>query len=282
MKKIFLLSIVCLLVYACGGPAKKKPSGPPETQVLIETNMGNITVKLYNETPRHRTNFLKLVKNGTYNGVLFHRVISDFMIQAGDPDSKHASDTAFLGNGSVGYRISAEIVPKYYHKRGALAAARQGDEENPKRESDGSQFYIVTGKVFTSEKLFDIVREKNEERYQAVYDSIKNTLLKDFDKLKKSGDKVALMQLQDKIENERDQILCKEVPFDLSPEQKRAYTTIGGVPHLDGGYTVFGELVSGWDVVDKIQHQKTDKNDRPLSNVIIKKMVILPQNKNNE
>jgi cyclophilin family peptidyl-prolyl cis-trans isomerase len=276
MKNLFLFTMVCCLLCSCNNRSKKNISGPVETQVLIETNMGNITVKLYNETSKHRANFLKLVRRGIYNGVLFHRVISDFMIQAGDPDSKHASDTTLLGNGSLGYRIPAEFVSKYYHKRGALAAARESDEENPKKESDGSQFYIVTGKVVTSEKLYELVKEKNENRYQAVYDSLKKPLLKEMDKLKKSGNKIALLELQDKIENERDQVLCNEIPFNFTPEQKKIYTTIGGVPHLDGEYTVFGELVSGWDVVDKIQHVKTDKNDRPLKNVVIKKMVLLP------
>ena len=276
MKNLFLFTMVCCLLCACNNRSKKNISGPIETQVLIETNMGNMTVKLYNETSRHRANFLKLVKRGIYNGVLFHRVINDFMIQAGDPDSKHASDTTLLGNGFVGYRIPAEFVSKYYHKRGALAAARESDEENPKKESDGSQFYIVTGKVVTSEKLYELVKEKNENRYQAVYDSLKKPLLKEMDKLKKSGNKIALLELQDKIENERDQVLCNEIPFNFTPEQKKIYTTIGGVPHLDGEYTVFGELVSGWNVVDKIQHVKTDKNDRPLKNVVIKKMVLLP------
>ncbi len=276
MKNLFLFTMVCCLLCACNSQSKRNIPGLVETRVLIETNMGNITVKLYNETPKHRANFLKLVKSGVYNGILFHRVISDFMIQAGDPDSKHASDTTLLGNGSVGYRISAEIVSKYYHKRGALAAARESDEENPKKESDGSQFYIVTGKIFTPEKLYELAKEKNENRYQAVYDSLKKPLLKEMNKFRTSKNKVALLELQDKIENERDQILCKEVPFDFTPEQKKIYTTIGGVPHLDGEYTVFGELVSGWDVVDKIQHVKTDKNDRPRKNVVINKMVILP------
>jgi len=218
MKNLFLFTMVCCLLCACNSQSKRNIPGLVETRVLIETNMGNITVKLYNETPKHRANFLKLVKSGVYNGILFHRVISDFMIQAGDPDSKHASDTTLLGNGSVGYRISAEIVSKYYHKRGALAAARESDEENPKKESDGSQFYIVTGKIFTPEKLYELAKEKNENRYQAVYDSLKKPLLKEMNKFRTSKNKVALLELQDKIENERDQILCKEVPFDFTPE----------------------------------------------------------------
>lgn len=276
---LFCILITGILITGCSGRSAKKTVEPAETQVKIETNMGDIVVKLYNETPKHRQNFLKLVRSGLYNGVLFHRVINDFMIQAGDPDSKNAPDTILLGEGSVGYRIPAEFVPKYYHKRGALAAAREGDEDNPKKESDGSQFYIVTGKVFTTEKLFEMAKEKNDLRYQAIYDSLKRSASDELAKVRKSGNKTDQMNLQDKLESKRDEIICKEKAFDFTNEQKKAYTTVGGVPHLDGGYTVFGELVFGWDTVDRIQHVKTDKNDRPVQNVVIIKMFVLPQKK---
>ena len=196
-----------------------------ETVVLIETSKGKIKVKLYNETPLHRDNFIKLVNEGKYEGLLFHRIIKQFMVQGGDVNSKDAPMDMPLGEGEIGYTIPAEFVyPRYFHKRGALCAARTPDEDNPTKESSGSQFYIVTGKHFTSMEL-----DKKE----------------------------------------------KEEGITYTPEQRKAYMVEGGAPHLDGEYTVFGEVLKGIKVADKIQFTPTNEDDRPLSNIVIKRMKIV-------
>ncbi len=187
-----------------------------EHEVLISTDLGDITVKLYNTTPRHRDNFLKLVNQGFYDSLLFHRVIRNFMIQGGDPESKNAPAGTMLGNGDVGYTIPAEFIDTLFHKKGALCAART---ENPERASSGCQFYIVEGQVFTEEQ-------------------------------------VQMLELQRGIK--------------LSPEQKLVYTTVGGSPWLDKNYTIYGEVVSGLGVVDKIALVQTGPYDRPIVDLHMK------------
>lgn len=187
-------------------------------QVVISTNLGNITLELYNETPLHRDNFLKLVKQGFYDKTLFHRVIKDFMIQGGDPNSRNADKNAVLGNGGPGYNIPAEFSPKLFHKKGALAAARQGDEINPKKASSGSQFYIVHGKKYSHYELENI---------------------------------------------------AVQTGISFSPDQISTYENIGGSPFLDGNYTVFGEVVEGLDVVDRIAEVKTGAGNRPLKDIVM-------------
>ena len=195
------------------------------TKVLIETSMGNMTVMLYDDTPLHRDNFVKLAESGFYEGLLFHRVIKNFMIQGGDPMSKNAAPNARLGNGDPGYTIPAEIVyPKHFHKKGALAAARTGDNVNPERRSSGSQFYIVQGQTYTDMQL-----DQFEKRMGKTFSTM-----------------------------ERD-----------------TYATIGGTPHLDNQYTVFGEVVEGLGVVDKIAAVETGVADRPVDDVKIIKMTVL-------
>ncbi|MCX7697344.1 MAG: peptidylprolyl isomerase [Bacteroidales bacterium] len=191
--------------------------------VIIQTSYGEIKIKLYDKTPKHRENFLKLAREGYYNGTLFHRVIPGFMIQGGDPESKNAPEGKRLGNGGPGYTIPFEYVPEFFHKRGAVAAARLPDDINPERESSGSQFYIVQGRTFTDEEL-------------------------------------------NKIE--------KKIGRTIPPNQREVYKTIGGAPHLDGSYTVFGEVIAGMDVVDKIAQLPRDKYDRPLTNVPMKVIAI--------
>ena len=196
-----------------------------ETLVEIVTNKGKIKVKLYDDTPQHRDNFINLVKAHQYDGLLFHRIIRQFMIQAGDINSKDAPKDKKLGEGDLDYTIPAEIVyPKYFHKRGQLCAARTGDEQNPQRASSATQFYIVTGKFFTERELDKMEQEKN---------------------------------------------------IKLTPEQRHAYMLEGGAPHLDGAYTIFGEVIKGLKVVDNMQFVATDENDRPLKNIQIKTMKIV-------
>lgn len=247
-----------------------------ETLVKIETSAGDIKVKLYNETPKHRDNFIKLVKEGTYEGTLFHRVIKDFMIQAGDPESKNAPKGKMLGAGDVGYTVPAEFVyPKFFHKKGALSAARQGDAVNPKKESSGCQFYIVTGKVYNDSTLLQMERQMNENKVSVFFNELAKKHMKEIYKMRKANDEDGLYDLQEKLIAQAQKLAAKEPEFRFTPEQVEAYTTVGGTPHLDGEYTVFGEVVEGMDVVDKIQQVKTDRSDRPEEDVKIIKATIL-------
>ena len=247
-----------------------------ETMLKIETTLGDIKVKLYNETSKHRDNFIKLAKEGTYNGTLFHRVIKDFMVQAGDPESKNAPKGKMLGAGDVGYTLPAEFVyPKYFHKRGALSAARQGDNVNPNKESSGCQFYIVTGKVFNDSTLIGMEQQMNENKLTAVFNSLAQKHMKEIYKMRKANDEDGLYDLQEKLFAQAQEEVAKEPDFHFTKEQVEAYTTIGGTPHLDGEYTVFGEVVEGMDIVDKIQNVKTDRSDRPEEDVKIVKVSLL-------
>ncbi len=266
----FLAIAVLCLMAACTGKNNKSM----ETIVKFETNQGDIAVKLYNETPQHRDNFIKLVEEGVYNGTLFHRVINNFMIQAGDPDSKNAPADKMLGGGDVGYTIPAEFVyPQLFHKKGVLAAARQGDDVNPEKASSGCQFYIVTGTVFSAKDLESMEERMNQQLVQEKFNALARPLMKEIYKMRKANDVDSLANLQERLVAEAEAEAAK-TPFKFTEEQKQAYTTIGGTPHLDGSYTVFGEVIEGMDVVEKIQQVKTNRSDRPLENVVIVKASI--------
>ena len=266
---ILLIILACSAV-ACKSGQKKDGNMEKETVLKIETSMGDIKVKLYNETPKHRDNFIKLAKDGTYNGTLFHRVIKDFMVQAGDPESKNAPKGKMLGSGDVGYTVPAEFVyPKYFHKKGALSAARQGDEVNPKKESSGCQFYIVTGKVFNDSTLLNMEQQKNQNKVTEAFNALAQKHMKEIYKMRKANDQDGLYALQDTLFIQAEAEAAKQPDFHFTPEQIKAYTTVGGTPHLDGEYTVFGEVVEGMDIVDKIQQVKTDRSDRPEEDVEI-------------
>lgn len=220
----FVFAAVALLMTACNKPAKP-------VKVVMKTNMGKIEMVLYDQTPAHRDNFVKLAEEHYFDGLLFHRVIEGFMIQGGDPDSRNAAPSQFLGNGGPDYTVEAEIrTPEIFHKRGVLAAAREGNDVNPERRSSASQFYIVWGEVQTPESL-----ERVSSRAARLFGE----------------------------------------PLHFTPEQVEAYTTIGGTPHLDGEYTIFGEVTEGLEVVEAIQHLKTDHNDRPLDDVRIKSVRVI-------
>ena len=222
MRKLTYI-LLLLAVVACGTQKDMK--------VRMHTTAGVIDLCLYDETPKHKENFLKLVKEHQYDSLLFHRVIKDFMIQGGDPDSKNAPAGALLGEGDLGYTVEAEFMPQvYFHRRGVLAAARESDDVNPTKASSASQFYIVWGKVYTKEQL---------EAYKEFYK-------------RRTGRELV-----------------------ITPEQEAVYTTVGGTPHLDGEYTVFGEVINGLDVVEKIQGVACDGNDRPLEDVRIIKTEII-------
>ena len=249
----------------------------PETIVLMHTTKGDIKLKLYNETPRHRDNFIQLVKNGQYEGLLFHRVIKDFMIQGGDVTSKNAPMNKSLGAGDLGYTIPAEFVyPKYFHKKGALCAARTGDEVNPEKASSASQFYIVTGKVYRESDLKQIEKQLENALKQSIFARLQAEYRPKIMELYRSGNKEELAILRDtligktELEAERRKDETK-----LTEEQKKPYTTIGGVPFLDNQYTVYGEVVEGLETVDAIQNAKTNKQDRPTENIAITSVEIL-------
>ena len=278
MKKtiLILLTILFCGFTACKPGGKKGGNMNKETMLKIETDLGDIVVKLYNETPKHRDNFIKLAKNGTYEGTLFHRVIKDFMIQAGDPDSKNAPKGKMLGSGDVGYTIPAEFIyPQHFHKKGALSAARQGDNVNPNKESSGCQFYIVTGKVFNDSTLIKMERQQNENRVNVLFNALAQKHMKEIYKMRKANDEDGLFDLQEKLIAQAEEQAAKMPEFHYTPEQIKAYTTLGGTPHLDGEYTVFGEVVEGLEIVDKIQQVKTDRSDRPEADVKILKVTVI-------
>ena len=221
---------VLFLIALAMGTSTRLCAQTSTTEVLLETTMGNIRIALYDETPQHRDNFLKLTKMGSYDSLLFHRVIKDFMVQSGDIFSKNAKPGQLLGMGDYDYTQEPEFrLPKIFHRRGVVAAAREGDEKNPERRSGASQFYIVWGKIYDDRRL---------DYTQTKLDSITNGAVQ------------------------------------LTPEMREVYKTIGGTPHLDGQYTVFGEVTEGLDLIEKMQLVETDKNDRPLEDIRILKATV--------
>ena len=248
-----------------------------DTFVVMHTTMGDIKIKLYNDTPKHRDNFIKLVKEGTYNGLLFHRVIKDFMVQGGDVTSKNAPINKSLGSGDLGYTIPAEFVyPKYFHKKGALSAARTSDEVNPERESSASQFYIVTGKVYSDSELAQMEKQKEGRLKQSIFARLQKENAAKIKAAYQSGDKAELAIIRDTLVGKTElEAEKRKEEAKLTPEQREVYKTIGGVPFLDNEYTVYGEVVEGLDVVDAIQNVKTNRQDRPLENVVIESVKII-------
>ena len=248
-----------------------------ETQVVMHTSMGDIQLKLYNETPKHRNNFIQLVKDGTYNGLLFHRVIKDFMIQGGDVTSKNAPMNKSLGAGDLGYTVPAEFnYPKYFHKKGALCAARTGDEVNPERASSASQFYIVTGKKYSDAELNQMEKQLENRLKQSIFARLQAENKPKIMEYYRSGNKEELAILRDtligKTELEAEK---RKDEAKLPKEIREIYKTEGGVPFLDNQYTVYGEVVKGIEVVDAIQQVKTNRQDRPTENVVITSVELL-------
>lgn len=233
-------------------------------KVKIQTMLGDIVVRLYDETPLHRDNFVKLVKEGYYDGTLFHRVIKDFMIQGGDPDSKGAPAGKMLGAGGPGYTIEAEIKDNLFHKRGALAAARQGDQVNPERRSSGSQFYITWGQVYSEGQLRQFSKQLRMQRVQDAFNALAAEHRSEIIQMRKDRDRTGLQELQDRLVAEAEKRVGST---GLSDEQIQVYSTVGGTPHLDGQYTVFGEVEEGLDVVEMIQGTATGRGDRPVDDI---------------
>lgn len=284
MKKIMIL-VVALVVVSVSSMiiAKENKNIKMENQtenlkdalVDIKTSVGDIRIRLYGETPKHRDNFVKLVKKGVYDGVLFHRVINKFMIQTGDPDSKGAPAGKMLGSGGPGYDIEAEInYPKFFHKRGALAAARQGDEVNPERRSSGSQFYIVTGRVYNASQLTQMEKQLQMQQQQTIFNGLAMQYRDSIMNMRRNRDQAGLQALQDELVAKTEAEAAKN-PAKFTQEQIQAYSTVGGTPHLDGTYTVFGEVVEGMDVVAKIEMTPTGAQDRPQEDIKIISMTIV-------
>ena len=243
-------------------------------KVLIQTTEGDIIVRLYDQTPQHRDNFLKLAAEGYYDGTLFHRVIRDFMIQGGDPDSIGAPAGKSLGVGGPDYTIEAEILPELFHKRGALCAARQGAEVNPTKRSSGSQFYIVWGKKYSEGELRQMDKQLQMQQEQSVFNSLVTKNRDLILKLRRERDRAGLSALQDELLAETHAVCASMPKPQLGAEQKQAYSTIGGTPFLDGQYTVFGEVEEGLDVVGKIQEVATGRGDRPVADVKVVSMKV--------
>lgn len=273
-----LLSVVLIVsLSACRRHSKFDPS--KDTMIRMETTAGVIVFKLYKDTPKHRANFIKIMDEGIIDGTLFHRVIKDFMIQGGDPDSKDAPPGKELGTGGPRYTVPAEIrFPAHFHKRGALAAARADDSVNPMKESSSCQFFIVTGKVYSLDSLMTYQDMRNKYIENQALEGLAQKHIREINQMKKNGDNRGLFLLQQKLLPQAKMMALKEGIIKYSPEQIETYTTIGGAPLLDGNYTVFGEVVSGMEVIDKIANMPTDRNDRPLKDVKILKVEVLNEN----
>jgi peptidylprolyl isomerase len=266
LKKFVVFCGTVLIFMSCSTSGDNKNSF-----VLIKTTLGNITVRLYDETPGHRDNFIKLVRSHVYDGVTFHRVIKDFMIQGGDPETK----TGYIkkeGDTLTIYTIPAEFNPALFHKKGALAAARQGNDVNPQMRSSGTQFYIVQGVKYTDETLNQPEQRIVNNRKQALFISL---LKQVSDSAKIKGLSLSDAEIQEKASSLMFEKLGSEPEFKIPENQRNIYKNIGGVPRLDGTYTVFGEVVEGLDIVDRIADAKTNENDKPLADIrIIKTQLI--------
>lgn len=294
MKKFFFAATaaLCISVFAMSCTSRAAATtedtnismidkNTPDTasaKIEVATTAGNFTILLYGDTPKHRDNFLKLVKEGYYNNTLFHRVIKEFMIQAGDPDSRSAAPGQRLGSGGPDYKIDAEIVyPKHFHKRGALAAARQGDMVNPMKQSSGSQFYIVTGRRISESELNQMSKSLQNKNMQKIFNDLAMQHRDSIQSMQKRGDRQGLMALQDSLIRQTEEIAAKQPAPEISEEMRQAYANVGGAPHLDGDYTVFGEVISGMDVVDAIEKAETDGADRPTKDIRIISMKVLSE-----
>lgn len=273
MKKFLFLSLLSILGFTAIA-ASNVDEPAVRTYVVISTEFGEIKALLYDETPLHRDNMVKNVREGVYDSLLFHRVIKSFMIQGGDPESKNAEPGVMLGNGGLDYTVKAEFNQNLIHKKGALCAARQGDNVNPNKESSSTQFYIVQGQVYTEADLVKMEAKMNQSAINNIFFECLSLpenadKLKRFNDAKMAKDQVKTMELFNEMKPkilELQKERGKE--FKFTDAQKEAYKTVGGTPHLDNNYTVFGEVVSGLDIVDKIAEKEVDGNNRPLKDVV--------------
>lgn len=261
--KLFLVvfSISSLLLTGC---AQKT-----DHLVTIKTKYGDMVAVLYDETPKHKANFIKLAKEHYFDSLLFHRVIQGFMIQGGDPESKKSPAGKRLGNGGPGYTIDAEFNPKLFHEKGSLSAARLSDQMNPQKASSGSQFYIVQGKKHTGSEIkldqqkFGMALQQffQKPENKAYYDSIS----KFYQTSDEKGYEAYISGLKPVVESQ----LGISVEREVSPEKVKAYTTVGGTPILDGEYTVFGKVIKGLEIIDKIAGEAKNQDDRPEQDILM-------------
>lgn len=264
LKRLFPVIILSVLA-SCNTKV-----GNENTTISVKTSLGDIKIKLYDNTPLHRDNFIKLVKSGFYEGVSFHRVIKDFMIQGGDPLTR--TDQSGLNDTLNTYTLPAEFKSEYFHKRGALAAAREGNDINPEMRSSGTQFYIVQGIKYTDDQLVQAEQRINSNMKQGIFTKF---LIETTDSVKAAGTSLTPGQIQEIASMKMFKYLSGHQDFKVPEEHRAVYKSIGGVPRLDGTYTVFGEVTEGMDVVDRIAQVETDSSDKPVSDIKIIKMKIL-------
>ena len=263
-KALTLISLVFII--SCNAPG-----GNENTMVSIKTTLGEIKIKLYDGTPLHRDNFIRLINSGFYDDISFHRIIKNFMIQAGDPATKSIPRTS-LPDSIQTYTIPPEFNLQYFHKKGALAAARQGNDVNPEMRSSGTQFYIVQGNKLNDDELNQAERRINSNLKQIRFNSyIKQTS----DSLRTSGKSITDAEIQEIASVKMFNYLTSNKEYKITEEQRNIYKSLGGTPRLDGSYTVFGEVIEGFDIIDKIAEVQTDSNDKPLNDIKIIKIKII-------
>ena len=268
MRKVAYLLLSVMLFASCS----KQKEG---TEVLIETSMGDIRAVLFDDTPLHRDNFIRLAREGYFDEMMWHRIVPGLMIQTGDPTLKPGNKHVAVDTSALHYTVPQEIrFPKYIHRRGMLAAARQPDDINPRKESSSTQWYIVTGEKYTASSLADFYQTLYQEAVNAHWRKLQDAHAKRLEWLE-THDKDAYYELQDSILNVAEGVVANHPPRQFNEQQKRSYTTEGGCPHLDGEYTIFGQVIKGMDVVEKIVNVPTDDRERPLHEVYIKKVTIL-------
>lgn len=262
-RTITALFVTVLLITSCAQDKK-------DQVITIKTSYGDMVAILYDETPKHKENFIKLAKEHYFDSLLFHRVIQGFMIQGGDPNSKKAQPGENLGSGGPGYTVEAEFVPQYFHEKGSLSAARMGDQVNPQKASSGSQFYIVQGTVISPSDVNSLRCDQMQLMTglrKMFEDPANKPLLDSLNQLYFAGDMQAyqsrLIALAPRVEKATNLKILRDIP----EAQIKAYTTVGGAPHLDGQYTVFGKVIKGLEVIDKIAAVQRDGNDRPQEDI---------------
>lgn len=269
MRKLGFMLLALSLLTACSEKKEK------ETEALIETSMGDIRVRLFNDTPRHRDNFIRLAREGVFDEMMWHRIVPGLMIQTGDPTLKPGAAPVAVDTSALHYTVPQEIrFPKYIHQRGMLAAARQPDDINPKKASSPTQWYIVTGEKYTQESLANFYQTLYQEAVNAHWRKLQDQFADRLDRLERS-DKDAYYDLQDSILSVAEVVVSNHPPRPFNDQQRRAYTTEGGCPHLDGEYTIFGQVVEGMPVVERIVNVPTDERERPLREVFVKRVTIL-------
>jgi peptidyl-prolyl cis-trans isomerase B (cyclophilin B) len=267
MKRLFPIALCAFfLLAACGGKKTLDPAKP--VYVTVRTTMGDVTVRLYDDTPLHRDNFIKLCQSNEYEGMIFHRVIKDFVVQGGDPESKARVPGALYGDGDGGYTVPAEILPHYFNKRGALIDAKEIDADNPQRASAGTQFCFVQGAVLNDGQLDQREARINDIRRNWLYHTFLSRLKKEHPDW--ANDSLQMQQLSGQASLLVSDTLAETGLMHIPADRRQVYKTAGGVPHLDGSVTIFGEVVEGLDIVEKMSLVETDKNDRPLTDIVIK------------